>query len=100
MSERKQRISFQSGPRISKSLLFGEKNKQTNKQTKIKNKKEQMSWAEIFGQIGFHCDFFVFLRDHLLMRESFNFQPTTKKVIYSARNLFQLKIQKHKTMAS
>ena len=59
-----------------------------------------MSWAEIFGQIGFHCDFFVFLRDHLLMRESFNFQPTTKKVICSARNLFQLKIQKLKTMAS
>jgi len=50
-----------------------------------------MSWAEIFGQIGFHCDFFVFLRDHLLMRESFNFQPTTKKVICSARNLFHWK---------
>jgi len=51
-----------------------------------------MSWAEIFGQIGFHCDFFVFLRDHLLMRESFNFQPTTKKSDLFCSESFSIEI--------
>lgn len=57
MSERKQRINFQSGPRISKSLFFVEKNKQTNKQ-KIKRTDvlSRNIWSNWFS-LWFFCLF-------------------------------------------
>ena len=98
MSGRKQRISFQSGPRISESLLLGRKtNKQTNKQ-RLKTKKNRCPEQKYLVKLVFIVIFFCLFARSSLNARVFQLSTNDEKSDLFCSESFS--IENTETMAS